>query len=76
MGRNPKTPADKTMPEYQMFPVGMWHMLAAVMLMVFCIAITLILAIFASLLYRSRPYLDGVEHYRLIWAHDRSNKQG
>lgn len=154
-----KIPDDKAMPEYQMFPVGIWHMLATVMLMVFCIAITLmsvselvsswlsertliylefaflavmmfvlatptfllsrgwslchrfliwhnrfyilllvvasgmlfvdghtgmaltglvglILAVFASVVYCSRPYLEGVEHYRLIWAHHRSNKHG
>ena len=159
MARNHKISADKAMPEYRMFPVGMWHMLGAVMLMVFCLAITLmsvselvsgwlseralmyvelaflvvmvfvlatptfllargwsvchrflvwqnrfyvlllaiassllfaggstgmaltgvvglILAIFAGLLYRSNRYLDGVEHYRLIWAHHRSKNQG
>lgn len=151
MHRNHKTPLDKGVPEYQMFPVGMWHMLAAVMLMVFCVGITLItfsklvsgwfgeqtlmylelgllvvmvlllatptfflsrgwsvcqrflvwqnrvyvlllafafsmlfvkgyygmmltalvgliLALLVSRLYRSKRYLDGVEHYRLIWA--------
>ncbi|MCK7545404.1 hypothetical protein MLC59_14645 [Marinobacter bryozoorum] len=31
------------MPDYQVFPVGMCHMLAAVMLMVFCLSITLML---------------------------------
>ncbi|PSF14311.1 hypothetical protein C7H09_00195 [Marinobacter fuscus] len=157
MDRNTKTPSDKAMPEYQMFPVGVWHMLAAVMLMVFCIAISLMsiselvsgwlseraliylefallavmmfvlatptfllsrgwtlchgflvwhnrfymlllavasgilfvdghtgmaltgliglsLAVFASLMYCSKRYLEGVDYYRLIWAHHRSNK--
>jgi len=43
MGKHQKIPADKVMPEYQMFPEGMWHMLGAVMLMVFSLAILLVL---------------------------------
>ncbi len=157
MQRNHKAPLEKETPEYQMFPVGMWHMLAAVILMVFCVGITvitysrlvagwvgeqtlmflelgflvvmvlllttptfflsrgwsvcqrflvwqsyvyilllafafsmlflkgywgmmltalvgLILAAFVSLLYRSRRYLDGVEHYRVIWANQARRK--
>ncbi len=37
--RRPKTPK----PDYQMFPSGIWHMLAAIMLMLFCSTITLVL---------------------------------
>ncbi|MCH8499621.1 MAG: hypothetical protein LAT63_14185 [Marinobacter sp.] len=37
------SPPDKPMPEYQMFPGGMWHMLSAVMMMVFSLAIMVIL---------------------------------
>lgn len=31
------------MPEYQVFPVGMWHMIGAVMLMIGCVSITIML---------------------------------
>jgi len=41
MEKHQKIPADKVMPEYQMFPEGMWHMLGAVMLMVFSLPIVL-----------------------------------
>lgn len=41
--RKRQVPPEKPMPDYQMFPVGMWHMLSAVILMVFCLTITLIL---------------------------------
>lgn len=37
-------PPDQEMPEYQMFPEGMWHMLAAIMLMIFSTAGIVILA--------------------------------
>ena len=161
MEKQLRTPSesDNKVPEYQMFPVGIWHMLAAVMLMVFSLSIALmsmselvsgwlsertllylelallvvmvltlatptfllsrgwsvchrfliwqnrfyilmlgvvacilfvtgnsgmaligllgvILAVFANVLYRCRRYGEGVEHYRLIWAHHRSKQQG
>ncbi|TDT44438.1 hypothetical protein DES49_0541 [Halospina denitrificans] len=34
-GNKPENPPEQEMPEYEMFPEGMWHMLGAVMLMVF-----------------------------------------
>lgn len=37
--RRPEAPK----PEYQMFPIGLWHMLAAIILMLFCSTITLLL---------------------------------
>jgi len=145
------------MPDYQMFPVGMWHMFGAVLLMVACLVIAVMLisdiaalwvkeqtlmylelavlavlalilststfllsrgrsvfhgfliwhnrayvlvlaagtlfaflagttgmtivgamglgfALLAHWLYCSSKYSEGVEHYRLIWAHHRSNQ--
>lgn len=43
MEKHQKLPTDKAIPEYQVFPEGMWHMLGAVMLMLFSQAILLIL---------------------------------
>jgi uncharacterized membrane protein len=41
MGKQLKTPPDNKMNEYQILPAGMWHMLAAVMLMVLSLSIAL-----------------------------------
>ncbi|WP_409524101.1 hypothetical protein [Nitrincola sp. MINF-07-Sa-05] len=37
------TPPQQPMPEYQLFPIGFWHCIAAVMLMTLCIVCTTIL---------------------------------
>ncbi|EKO3566932.1 hypothetical protein P0E95_003322 [Vibrio metschnikovii] len=41
--RNRSSEPEKPMPDYQMFPVGMWHMFGAVLLMVACLVIAVIL---------------------------------
>ncbi|PCM44931.1 hypothetical protein [Marinobacter sp. ANT_B65] len=61
MEKQYKTPTDKAMPEYQVLPKGMWHMLGAVMLMVFSLPIVLMLlsALVSGLLSeRALVYLE------------------
>ena len=41
---NPENLSEQKMPDYEMFPEGMWHMLGAIMLMVFSAGIVVVLA--------------------------------